>query len=236
MLLKILKIWISFAHAVATVVKAWDSTMEFFSNMWDGTKEAFSNAGTWIKKYLDMQPTGLKISGSSKEFFSGLWDSTKKAQKIHGKILNKRVADSAKSVESFKNGFDNVKDWFKGVGKSISDVFTTAFDFVWKYIGPYVTGIKNAFKMVVNAMKANIENVEMMRLKCRHHSKKCSISSNSFHYINDHRWMGRGKRKHDCRFGIILLKLLRLFGSGLKISFITLLQLFPIQSLLFLMD
>ena len=28
----------------------------------------------------------------------------------------------------------------------------------------------------------------------------------------------------------------RLFGSGLKISFITLLQLFPIQSLLFSMD
>ena len=23
------------------VVKAWNSTMEFFSNMWDGTKEAF---------------------------------------------------------------------------------------------------------------------------------------------------------------------------------------------------
>ena len=55
-----------------------------------------------------------------------------------------------------------MKDWFKGVGKSISDVFTTAFDFVWKYIGPYVTGIKNAFKMVVNAMKANIENVKMI--------------------------------------------------------------------------
>ncbi|WP_434102702.1 hypothetical protein [Enterococcus faecalis] len=73
------------------------------------------------------------------------------------------MADSAKSVgESFKNGFDNVKDWFKGVGKSLSDVFTTAFDFVWKYIGPYVTGIKNAFKMVVNAMKENIEDVKMI--------------------------------------------------------------------------
>ena len=77
--------------------------------------------------------------------------------------IKQSAADSAKSVgESFKNGFDNVKDWFKGVGKSISDVFTTAFDFVWKYIGPYVTGIKNAFKMVVNAMKANIENVKMI--------------------------------------------------------------------------
>ncbi|EHB6497146.1 tape measure protein [Enterococcus faecalis] len=63
------------SSAAETVVKAWDSTMEFFSNMWDGTK---------------------------------------------------------------------------------------AFDFVWKYMGPYITGIKNAFKMVVNAMKANIENIKMI--------------------------------------------------------------------------
>ncbi|MFG5496071.1 tape measure protein, partial [Enterococcus faecalis] len=31
------------SSAADVVVKAWDSTMEFFSNMWDGTKEAFSN-------------------------------------------------------------------------------------------------------------------------------------------------------------------------------------------------
>ena len=29
------------SSAADIVVKAWDSTMEFFSNMWDGTKEAF---------------------------------------------------------------------------------------------------------------------------------------------------------------------------------------------------
>ena len=29
------------SSAAETVVKAWDSTMKFFSNMWDGTKEAF---------------------------------------------------------------------------------------------------------------------------------------------------------------------------------------------------
>ena len=29
------------SSAADVVVKAWNSTMEFFSNMWDGTKEAF---------------------------------------------------------------------------------------------------------------------------------------------------------------------------------------------------
>lgn len=38
------------SSAADVVVKAWNSTMEFFSNMWDGTKEAFSNAGTWMKE------------------------------------------------------------------------------------------------------------------------------------------------------------------------------------------
>lgn len=152
------------SSAAETVVKAWDSTMEFFSNMWDGTKEAFSNAGTWMKEAPGNAAEWVKNKwNGTKEFFSGLWNSTKEGSKNTWENIEQSAADSAKSVgESFKNGFDNAKDWFKGVGKSISDVFTKAFDFVWKYMGPYITGIKNAFKMVVNAMKANIENIKMI--------------------------------------------------------------------------
>ena len=115
-------------------------------------KEAPGNAADWVK-----------ISGTVPRNFQWTLEFNKRRLKNTWENIKQSAADSAKSVgESFKNGFDNVKDWFKGVGKSISDVFTTAFDFVWKYIGPYVTGIKNAFKMVVNAMKANIENVKMI--------------------------------------------------------------------------
>ncbi|EGO8120986.1 tape measure protein [Enterococcus faecalis] len=135
------------SSAADVVVKAWDSTMEFFSNMWDGTKEAFSNAGTWMKEAPGNAADWVKNKwNGTKEFFSGLWDSTKEGSKNTWENIKQGAADSAKSVgESFKNGFDNAKDWFKGIGKSISDVFTTAFDFVWKYIGPLVTGVKNAF-------------------------------------------------------------------------------------------
>lgn len=135
------------SSAADVVVKAWDSTMEFFSNMWDGTKEAFSNAGTWMKEAPGNAADWIKNKwNGTKEFFSGLWDSTKEGLKNTWENIKQGAADSAKSVgESFKNGFDNAKDWFKGIGKSISDVFTTAFDFVWKYIGPLVTGVKNAF-------------------------------------------------------------------------------------------
>lgn len=152
------------SSAADVVVKAWDSTMEFFGNMWDGTKEAFSNAGTWMKEAPGNAAEWVKNKWTgTKEFFSGLWDSTKEGSKNTWENIKQGAADSAKSVgESFKNGFDNAKDWFKGVGKSISDVFTKAFDFVWKYMGPYITGIKKAFKMVVNAMKANIENIKMI--------------------------------------------------------------------------
>lgn len=135
------------SSAADVVVKAWNSTMEFFSNMWDGTKEAFSNAGTWMKEAPGNAAVWVKNKwDGTKEFFSGLWDSTKEGSKNTWENIKQGAADSAKSVgESFKNGFDNAKDWFKGIGKSISDVFTTAFDFVWKYIGPLVTGVKNAF-------------------------------------------------------------------------------------------
>ncbi|WP_200833509.1 tape measure protein [Enterococcus faecalis] len=135
------------SSAADVVVKAWDSTMEFFSNMWDSTKEAFSNAGTWMKEAPGNAADWVKNKwNGTKEFFSGLWDSTKEGSKNTWENIKQGAADSAKSVgESFKNGFDNAKDWFKGIGKSISDVFTTAFDFVWKYIGPLVTGVKNSF-------------------------------------------------------------------------------------------
>ncbi|MDH5055850.1 tape measure protein [Enterococcus faecalis] len=135
------------SSAADVVVKAWNSTMEFFSNMWDGTKEAFSNAGTWMKEAPGNAADWVKNKwNGTKEFFSGLWDSTKEGSKNTWGNIKQGAADSAKSVgKSFKNGFDNAKDWFKGIGKSISDVFTTAFDFVWKYIGPLVTGVKNAF-------------------------------------------------------------------------------------------
>lgn len=135
------------SSAADIAVKAWNSTMEFFSNMWDGTKEAFSNAGTWMKEAPGNAADWIKNKwNGTKEFFSGLWDSTKEGLKNTWENIKQGAADSAKSVgESFKNGFDNAKDWFKGIGKSISDVFTTAFDFVWKYIGPLVTGVKNAF-------------------------------------------------------------------------------------------
>ncbi|MGL9956305.1 phage tape measure protein [Enterococcus sp. DIV1368f] len=135
------------SSAADVVVKAWDSTMEFFSNMWDGTKEAFSNAGTWMKEAPGNAADWVKNKwNGTKEFFSGLWDSTKEGSKNTWENIKQGAADSAKSVgKSFENGFDNAKNWFKGIGKSISDVFTTAFDFVWKYIGPLVTGVKNAF-------------------------------------------------------------------------------------------
>ena len=115
-----------------------------------------------------------------------------------------------------------MKDWFKGVGKSISDVFTTAFDFVWKYIGPYVTGIKNAFKMVVNAMK-NIENVKMIAENVVT-ILKCSISSILF--ITSMITGGWEEAKENMiAVWDNIAEAAQTIWFGIKISFITLLQL-----------
>ena len=38
------KIYRRSSQAADVVVKAWNSTMEFFSNMWDGTKRLFESA------------------------------------------------------------------------------------------------------------------------------------------------------------------------------------------------
>lgn len=149
------------SSAADVVVKAWNSTMEFFSNMWDGTKEAFSNAGTWMKEAPGNAADWVKNKwNGTKEFFSGLWNSTKEGSKNTWENIKQSAADSAKNIgESFKNGFDNVKDWFKGIGESISEVFSTAFNFVWKYIGPLVTGIKNAFLHMSLFLKNLWENL-----------------------------------------------------------------------------
>lgn len=149
------------SSAAETVVKAWDSTMEFFSNMWDGTKEAFSNAGTWMKEAPGNAADWVKNKwNGTKEFFSGLWNSTKEGSKNTWENIKQSAADSAKNIgESFKNGFDNIKNWFKGIGESISEVFSTSFNFVWKYIGPLVTGIKNAFLHMSLFLKNLWENL-----------------------------------------------------------------------------
>ncbi|EPI31879.1 tape measure protein [Enterococcus faecalis] len=149
------------SSAAETVVKAWDSTMEFFSNMWDGTKEAFSNAGTWMKEAPGNAAEWVKNKwNGTKEFFSGLWNSTKEGSKNTWENIKQSAADSAKNIgESFKNGFDNIKNWFKGIGESISEVFSTAFNFVWKYIGPLVTGVKNAFLHMSFFLKNLWENL-----------------------------------------------------------------------------
>ncbi len=149
------------SSAADVVVKAWDSTMEFFSNMWDGTKEAFSNAGTWMKEAPGNAAEWVKNKwNGTKEFFSGLWNSTKEGSKNTWENIKQSAADSAKNIgESFKNGFDNIKNWFKGIGESISEVFSTAFNFVWKYIGPLVTGVKNAFLHMSFFLKNLWENL-----------------------------------------------------------------------------
>ncbi|EGO8419352.1 tail tape measure protein [Enterococcus faecalis] len=149
------------SSAADIVVKAWDSTMEFFSNMWDGTKEAFSNAGTWMKEAPGNAADWVKNKwNGTKEFFSGLWNSTKEGSKNTWENIKQSAADSAKNIgESFKNGFDNIKNWFKGIGESISKVFSTAFNFVWKYIGPLVTGVKNAFLHMSFFLKNLWENL-----------------------------------------------------------------------------
>lgn len=149
------------SSAADVVVKAWNSTMEFFSNMWDGTKEAFSNAGTWMKEAPGNAAEWVKNKwNGTKEFFSGLWNSTKEGSKNTWENIKQSAADSAKNIgESFKNGFDNIKNWFKGIGESISEVFSTAFNFVWKYIGPLVTGVKNAFLHMSFFLKNLWENL-----------------------------------------------------------------------------
>ncbi|WP_429975983.1 tape measure protein [Enterococcus sp. DIV0086] len=149
------------SSAADVVVKAWDSTMEFFSNMWDGTKEAFSNAGTWMKEAPGNAADWVKNKwNGTKGFFSGLWNSTKEGSKNTWENIKQSAADSAKSVgENFKNGFDNIKNWFKGIGESISEVFSTAFNFVWKYIGPLVTGVKNTFLHMSFFLKNLWENL-----------------------------------------------------------------------------
>ncbi|ELU8994783.1 tape measure protein [Enterococcus faecalis] len=149
------------SSAADVVVKVWNSTMKFFSNMWDGTKEAFSNAGTWMKEAPGNAADWVKNKwNGTKEFFSGLWNSTKEGSKNTWENIKQSAADSAKNIgESFKNGFDNIKNWFKGIGESISEVFSTAFNFVWKYIGPLVTGVKNAFLHMSFFLKNLWENL-----------------------------------------------------------------------------
>ena len=137
------------SSAAETVVKAWDSTMKFFSNMWDGTKEAFSNAGTWMKEVPGNAADWVKNKwNGTKEFFSGLWNSTKEGSKNTWENIKQSAADSAKSVgENIKNG---VIDGWNNLKQGTVDTFNATVQWskdTWnnfkQWIVDLVTGIKD---------------------------------------------------------------------------------------------
>ncbi|MFG5537471.1 phage tail protein [Enterococcus faecalis] len=148
------------SSAAETVVKAWDSTMKFFSNMWDGTKEAFSNAGTWMKEVPGNAADWVKNKwNGTKEFFSGLWNSTKEGSKNTWENIKQSAADSAKSVgESLKTWFfetvENIKngviDGWNNLKQGTVDTFNATVQWskdTWnnfkQWIVDLVTGIKD---------------------------------------------------------------------------------------------
>lgn len=107
----------------------WNGIKEGASKFWEGTKEIFSKIGDWIWN---------KIISPVAKFFKDLWNGI--------------VDGVTKAVDKVKTIFNTVKTFFQNIIKNIISLFVT--------IGTKVgDGISKAFKTVVNAVLAGVENI-----------------------------------------------------------------------------
>lgn len=107
----------------------WNGMKEGASNFWEGTKEIFSKIGDWIFN---------KIITPVAKFFKDLWNGI--------------VDGVTKAVDKVKTIFNTVKTFFQNIIKNIISLFVS--------LGTKVgDGISKAFKTVVNAVLAGVENI-----------------------------------------------------------------------------
>ncbi|MGX7202396.1 tape measure protein [Enterococcus plantarum] len=132
----VINIWKSItatiSNAADAVVKAWDATVQWFSDMWKGLQDTAKNAAEGIKEvwsnimgWFSNQFKGIQDAAV------GLWNGTKET--------------ASAAVEGIKNAWAVVKQWFADLWAGAISTASGLIDGIMQYVSPLVYGVKNAF-------------------------------------------------------------------------------------------
>ena len=139
----VINIWKGIQDAISTtataIVKAWESTKQFFSDLWKGMQDAFNSVIESVKNGIE----GIKNAwDKTKEWFSNQF---KGIQDIGKSIWNGAVDGAKSAVDSVKETWAGVKQWFADLWDGAISTASGLVDGIMQYIGPLVYGARNAF-------------------------------------------------------------------------------------------
>ncbi|HFX3833833.1 TPA: phage tail tape measure protein [Enterococcus faecium] len=147
-----------------SIKKAWKSTGEWFNNLWKSIKEGADNVWTTIQEAPGKAADWIKNKWTgTKEFFSILWSSiANSASEMWNSLKEGVISVIDDLVSSAGEKWEGFKNTISTAWKTITSKIKSGFDFILKYIGPFVSSFSDVFSNIVKAITsifAEVKNI-----------------------------------------------------------------------------
>ena len=147
-----------------SIKKVWKSTGEWFNNLWKSIKEGADNVWTTIQEAPGKAADWIKNKWTeTKEFFSNLWSNiANSASEMWNSLKEGVVSVIDDLVSSASEKWEGFKNTISTSWKTITSKIKSGFDFILKYIGPFVSSFSDVFSNIVKAITsifAEVKNI-----------------------------------------------------------------------------
>ncbi|HGF7563230.1 TPA: phage tail tape measure protein [Enterococcus hirae] len=152
------------SSAVEWIQNAWKSTGEWFNNLWKSIKEGADNVWTTIQEAPGKAADWIKNKWTeTKKFFSNLWSSiANSASEMWNSLKEGVISVIDDLVSSAGEKWEGFKNTISTAWKTITSKIKSGFDFILKYIGPFVSSFSDVFSNIVKAITnifAEVKNI-----------------------------------------------------------------------------
>ncbi|EMF0139470.1 phage tail tape measure protein [Enterococcus hirae] len=152
------------SSAVAWIQNKWKSTGEWFNNLWKSIKEGADNVWTTIQEAPGKAADWIKNKWTeTKEFFSNLWSNiANSASEMWNSLKEGVISVIDDLVSSAGEKWEGLKNTISTAWKTITSKIKSGFDFILKYISPFVSSFSDVFSNIVKAITsifAEVKNI-----------------------------------------------------------------------------
>ncbi|OQO80589.1 phage tail tape measure protein [Enterococcus durans] len=143
------------SSAVEWIQNAWKSTGEWFTSLWKSIKKGADGAWSTIQEAPGRAAEWIKNKWTeTKVFFSELWSNITNSASEAWKSLKEEVVSVVSDVvSSISNKWNGLKNTVSAIWKSITSKIKSGFDFILKYIGPFISSFSDVFSNITQAIE-----------------------------------------------------------------------------------
>ncbi|EJC3745535.1 phage tail tape measure protein [Enterococcus faecium] len=150
--------------AVEWIQNAWNSMGEWFTNLWQTIKDGSDKTWTAIQEAPGEAADWIQNKWSeTKEFFSNLWSNiANSASEMWNSLKEGVISVIDDLVSSAGEKWEGLKNTISTAWKTITSKIKSGFDFILKYIGPFVSSFSDVFSNIVTAITsifAEVKNI-----------------------------------------------------------------------------